>query len=206
MGFSVRAAASGTLLPVTVVAIHLGEERNPELWPVDSVSAMAGKGLEGDRYFFADGAEPGRALTLVEEEAVEKVGLAPGATRRQLTTRGMNLNELIGKRFRVGDVECYGVELCEPCLHLEKMTRPRNHQGARPPRRDKRRHPHRRDDLRRRRHHRAVVNFTTFSPYLAWLRGPIAAWSKERLGGEPPTERVRQALPQPRRRRSGPSL
>ena len=117
-------AASGTLLPVTVVAIHLGEERNPELWPVDSVSAMAGKGLEGDRYFFADGAEPGRALTLVEEEAVEDVGLEPGATRRQLTTRGVHLNELIGKRFRVGDVECYGVELCEPCLHLEKMTRP----------------------------------------------------------------------------------
>ena len=85
---------------------------------------MAGKGLEGDRYFFADGAEPGRALTLVEEEAVEKVGLAPGPTRRQLTTRGVNLNELIGKRFRVGDVECYGVELCEPCLHLKKMTRP----------------------------------------------------------------------------------
>jgi len=88
------------------------------------VRALAGKGLEGDRYFFADGAEPGRALTLVEEECVEDAGLAPGATRRQLTTRGVRLNELIGKRFRVGDVECYGVELCEPCSHLERMTRP----------------------------------------------------------------------------------
>ena len=119
-----RAAASGTLLPVTVVAIHLGEERNPVLWHVDSVRAIAGQGLEGDRYFFADGAKPGRALTLVEEEAVMDVGLAPGATRRQVTTRGVRLNDLIGKRFRVGEVECYGVELCEPCLHLEKMTRP----------------------------------------------------------------------------------
>jgi MOSC domain-containing protein YiiM len=109
---------------MTVVAIHLGEERDPALWPVESVRAVAGKGLEGDRYFFADGAEPGRALTLVEDEAVEDVGLEQGATRRQLTTRGVRLNDLIGKRFRVGEVECYGVELCEPCSHLEKMTRP----------------------------------------------------------------------------------
>jgi len=109
---------------VTVVAIHLGEERNPELWTVESVRAVAGKGLEGDRYFFADGAEPGQALTLVEEETVEDVELAPGATRRQVTTRGVRLNDLIGKRFRVGEVECYGVELCEPCSHLERLTRP----------------------------------------------------------------------------------
>jgi MOSC domain-containing protein YiiM len=109
---------------LTVVAIHLGASRNPDLWEVDSVRAVAGKGLEGDRYFFADGAEPGRALKLVEEECVEDVRLAPGATRRQLTTRGVRLNDLIGKRFRVGEVECYGVELCEPCNHLEKMTRP----------------------------------------------------------------------------------
>ena len=109
---------------MTVVAIHLGAPRKPELWEVESVRAAAGKGLEGDRYFFADGAEPGRALTLVEEECVEDVGLQPGATRRQLTTRGVRLNDLVGKRFRVGEVECYGVELCEPCTHLEGMTRP----------------------------------------------------------------------------------
>jgi MOSC domain-containing protein YiiM len=60
----------------------------------------------------------------VEEENVESVGLAPGATRRQVTTRGVRLNDLVGKRFRVGEVECYGVELCEPCSHLERMTRP----------------------------------------------------------------------------------
>jgi MOSC domain-containing protein YiiM len=109
---------------VNVVAIHLGEPDEPELRPVDSVRALAGKGLEGDRYFFADGARPGRALTLVEEENVEDVGLPAGATRRQVTTRGVRLNDLVGKRFRVGDVECYGVELCEPCSHLEQMTRP----------------------------------------------------------------------------------
>ena len=109
---------------MTVVAIHLGEAERPELRPVGSVRAVAGKGLEGDRYFFADGADPGQALTLVEEEVVEDVGLAPGTTRRQVTVRGVRLNDLIGKRFRVGEVECYGVELCEPCSHLEVMTRP----------------------------------------------------------------------------------
>jgi MOSC domain-containing protein YiiM len=109
---------------VAVVAIHFGAPRNPELWPVESARALAGKGLQGDRHFHEEGAPPGQALTLVEEEAVQVVGLEPGTTRRQLTTRGVRLNDLIGKRFRVGEVECYGVELCEPCSHLERMTRP----------------------------------------------------------------------------------
>jgi len=109
---------------VHVVAIHLGEAGATQLAAVDSVRALAGKGLEGDRHFHADGAEPGQALTLVEEESVADVGFAPGETRRQLTVRGVRLNDLVGKRFRVGEVECYGVELCEPCLHLQKMTRP----------------------------------------------------------------------------------
>src|SRR5882724_8194660 len=109
---------------MTVEAIHLGAQRVAELWTVESVRAVAGKGLEGDRHFHEEGALPGQALTLVEAEVVEEVGLAPGETRRQLTVRGIKLNDLVGKRFRVGDVECFGVELCEPCLHLEELTRP----------------------------------------------------------------------------------
>ena len=108
---------------MTVVAIHLGEDRNPVLWEVESVRAVAGKGLEGDRHY-RERAKPGQALTLVEEENVRDVGLPAGGTRRQLTTRGVRLNDLVGKRFRVGEVECFGVELCEPCLHLQQMTRP----------------------------------------------------------------------------------
>lgn len=109
---------------MTVEAIHLGAEEAGALWPVDEVRAVAGRGLEGDRHFHADGARPGQALTLVAAENVEDVGLAPGETRRQVTVRGVALNELVGKRFRVGEVECVGVELCEPCIHLESMTRP----------------------------------------------------------------------------------
>ncbi len=109
---------------MSVEAIHLGAEGAPELRAVDEVHAVAGKGLEGDRHFHEEGALPGQALTLVEAEVVEAVGLAVGETRRQLTVRGVALNDLVGKRFRVGEVECYGVELCEPCSHLEAMTRP----------------------------------------------------------------------------------
>ena len=107
-----------------VQAIHLGAPQAPDLRTVDSVRAVAGKGLEGDRYFFEAGAKPGQALTLVEGDVVANVGLQPGETRRQLTVSGTGLNDLVGRRFRVGDVECYGVELCEPCSHLEGMTRP----------------------------------------------------------------------------------
>ena len=109
---------------MTVEAIHLGAPRVAELWTVDSVRAVAGKGLEGDRHFHEEGAAPGQALTLVEAEEVEGAGLSAGGTRRQVTVRGVRLNDLVGKRFRVGEVECYGVELCEPCAHLESMTRP----------------------------------------------------------------------------------
>ena len=62
---------------MTVVAIHLGEAGKPELWTVDSVRAVAGRGLEGDRHFHADGAPSGNALTLVEAEVVEDVELPP---------------------------------------------------------------------------------------------------------------------------------
>ncbi len=107
-----------------VVAIHIGEEESGPLRSVDSVRAVSGRGLEGDRNFHGDGAASGKALTLVEEESVADAGLQAGATRRQITVRGIRLNDLIGKRFLVGEVECYAVKLCEPCKHLESMTRP----------------------------------------------------------------------------------
>jgi MOSC domain-containing protein YiiM len=109
---------------MTVESIYLGAAEGAKLSPVDSARAVTGKGLEGDRHFHPEGAPPGQALTLVEAEAVEDVGLQAGEARRQVTVRGVRLNDLVGRRFRVGDVECLGVELCEPCSHLESMTRP----------------------------------------------------------------------------------
>ncbi len=105
-----------------VEAIAIGP--SDALAPVESVSAVAGCGIEGDRHFRAEGQRPGGALTLIEAESLKDVGLTGPQSRRQVVVRGVRLNDLVGKRFIVGGVECLGVELCEPCLHLESLTRP----------------------------------------------------------------------------------
>jgi MOSC domain-containing protein YiiM len=114
-----------------VEAIFVAAERGELPAPVDRVRARAGRGLEGNRYYWEDGdAPPGRGITLIAAEAVDAVAsdgvvsVEPAATRRNVLTRGIDVNELVGKRFRIGDVECEGVELCEPCTHLESMTQP----------------------------------------------------------------------------------
>src|SRR5262249_39656609 len=99
--------------------------------PIECIRAVAGGGLVGNRYFYADGdAPPGRAITLVAAEAVEAfvdetgIEVTAAETRRNVLTRGIDVNALVGKRFRIGEIECMGVELCEPCTHLEGMTKP----------------------------------------------------------------------------------
>ena len=114
-----------------VEAIFVTSEHGELPAPVERVQARAGCGLEGNRYYWVEGdAPPGRAVTLIAAEAVDAVAqdgdvsIKPAATRRNVLTRGIDVNELVGKRFRIGDVECEGVELCEPCAHLESMTQP----------------------------------------------------------------------------------
>jgi MOSC domain-containing protein YiiM len=107
---------------VKVESISVGPSE--AIAPVTEVRAVAGRGLEGDRKFFRRWAAPGKALTLIEAEALEDVGLTGAESRRQVVVRGVGLNDLIGRRFWVGEVECRGVELCEPCLHLQRLTRP----------------------------------------------------------------------------------
>jgi MOSC domain-containing protein YiiM len=92
------------------------------------VRAVAGRGLEGNRHYYEQ-APPGRALTLIAAEALAEgassgVELGADESRRNVLTSGIDLNALVGERFRVGDVECVGVELCEPCTTLEGLTRP----------------------------------------------------------------------------------
>jgi MOSC domain-containing protein YiiM len=70
----------------------------------------------------------GYDLTLVEAEVLEDLVLPGGRrlayeeARRNLITRGVDLNNLVGQRFFVGNVECFGQRLCEPCAHLERLT------------------------------------------------------------------------------------
>jgi MOSC domain-containing protein YiiM len=113
-----------------VEGIFISAEHGELPEPVDSVRALAGRGLEGNRYFFDGDAPPGIALTLIAAEAVEamerehSISIEPRESRRNVVTRGIDVNELVGKRFRVGDVECRGIELCEPCTSLQAMTKP----------------------------------------------------------------------------------
>ncbi len=105
---------------MNVESISIG--RSEALAPVESVRALAGQGLEGDRHAHEGAGRAGGALTLIEAEVLEDVGLSGAESRRQVVVRGVRLNDLVGKRFRVGEVECEGVELCEPCTTLEGMT------------------------------------------------------------------------------------
>jgi MOSC domain-containing protein YiiM len=116
----------------TIEAIVLGAEAEAALRSVPTARARAGRGLEGDRYFDARGTFSnhhgrGHDLTLIEAEVLDALEfasgrLAPEEARRNVITRGVDLNALVGKRFRVGEVECLGQRLCEPCAHLERLT------------------------------------------------------------------------------------
>ena len=113
-----------------VEGIYISAEHGELPEPVEFVRALAGRGLEGNRYFFESDAPPGVALTLIAAEAVEAmerehgISIEPRASRRNVVTRGIDVNELVGRRFRVGAVECRGVALCEPCTTLQALTKP----------------------------------------------------------------------------------
>jgi MOSC domain-containing protein YiiM len=110
-----------------VEQIAIASERADLPAPVPSVRARAGHGLEGE-YHYSDAAESGAALTLIAREALEGlredtgIDVSHEASRRNVLTSGIDLNALVGVRFKVGEVECEGVELCEPCLTLAKLT------------------------------------------------------------------------------------
>jgi MOSC domain-containing protein YiiM len=117
-----------------VEALALAEEAEAPMVVVDEAVAKAGRGLEGDRYFegrgtFSNAYARGHDLTLIEAEALEGLKLSSGRlaaeeARRNVVTRGIDLNALVGKRFVIGEVECVGQRLCEPCAHLERLTEP----------------------------------------------------------------------------------
>ena len=112
----------------TVAAILITAHAEAPLARVDEAEALAGRGLAGDRYAAGRGtfSGPGRGyqLTLVEAEVLDEIQLPWEQARRNIVTRGISLNGLVGRRFRIGSVECVGRRLAEPCAHLEKLARP----------------------------------------------------------------------------------
>jgi hypothetical protein len=112
----------------SVVAILPAANAESPLARVDRIDAVAGRGLAGDRYYDGRGtfSGPGRGyqLTLVEAEVLDAVDLQWELARRNIVTRGIALNALVGHRFKIGAVECIGRRLAEPCSHLENLARP----------------------------------------------------------------------------------
>jgi MOSC domain-containing protein YiiM len=120
------------MLAGIVESIYIAPAAKGPTQAVAEVLAVPGVGLEGDRYALKQGTffkpEPDFELTLIEAEAVEAlrrdydVELAAGESRRNLVTRGVALNHLVGKEFLVGRVRLRGIRLCEPCDHLQRLT------------------------------------------------------------------------------------
>ena len=126
-------SARGTnMFEGTVVSINIASEAEAPMQSVNEVRAVPGHGLEGDRYFAQKGTfwkpEASRELTLIEAEAIEalkrELAVDYGLTdsRRNVVTRGVPLNHLVGREFWIGEVKARGLKLCEPCSHLQRLS------------------------------------------------------------------------------------
>lgn len=145
MGRDLKAAPKVT---GTVEAIYIASSAGEPMRTLSEAEAITGRGLAGDRYLEGTGyysnrplADGSREITLIEAEDLEGImretgiRLDPSESRRNVLTRSACVNSLIGKRFRMGQVLCEGIRICEPCTYLEKLTgkrvmRPLVHRGG----------------------------------------------------------------------------
>ena len=115
--------ADGTVVLISIAPGQPGDGKAAE--KVATVAAVAGKGLEGDRYF---GHDHDSQVTLIESESIDAMAEDAGLTleygdaRRNIVTRGIELNDLVDKEFTVGSVTLLGARLSEPCQHLADLT------------------------------------------------------------------------------------
>ena len=116
-----------------VVSIQVSEKAGFPMIAVKEARAVVRRGLEGDRHFnqlgtYSDRPDAGREVTLIESEAIEalerdlQIKLDAKDSRRNIVTKGVPLNHLVGRRFVVGDVGLRGISLCEPCSYVESLT------------------------------------------------------------------------------------
>ena len=115
-----------------VVALFTVDRRAAPMIKVEQLYALAGRGIEGDRYFLGTGTyskspEPGRQVTLIKSEVLEslknklEINVKPEESRRNILTQGIEINDLIGTEFYVGTVRLRAHRITQPCLYLEKL-------------------------------------------------------------------------------------
>ena len=120
-------------MDATVEQINLADRTSGPTFPVDAVEALAGRGLEGDRIVIerspnGEPVEPKKQITLIEAEALDALrrdcdlDFSAAQSRRNICTRGVALNHLVDRTFTVGAARLKGIELCEPCGIIEKLS------------------------------------------------------------------------------------
>ena len=114
-----------------VFKLGITTNNNQPIKEVNSIEVIANKGIVGDRHFH-DFNDPYNQLSLIESENIDQYNVKFGLNipyvdfRRNIVTKGIQLNDLIGKRLRVGNVELEGIELCRPCRHLTEILGQKN--------------------------------------------------------------------------------
>ena len=114
-----------------VFKLGIATNNSQPIKEVTSIEVLANKGIVGDRHFH-DFNDPYNQLSLIESENIDEYNIRFGLKisyvdfRRNVVTKGIQLNDLIGKKLKVGNVELEGIELCRPCRHLTEMLDQKN--------------------------------------------------------------------------------
>ena len=109
-----------------VLKLGISSDNNKEIEEAVSIKVLANKGVIGDRHF-KDFNDPYCQLSLIESENIDYYNLKYGLNipyvnfRRNIVTKGVRLNELVGKKLQIGNVELEGIDLCRPCRHLTEV-------------------------------------------------------------------------------------
>lgn len=125
MGF-LSGSATAPHMPGKVVALGTARGKGLPIEPRDTIRVAVARGVLDDRYSEGAGyfqGYPDQEVTLVEAEDAEWIGVDPLATRRNIVTRGVKLEELIGRSFRIGSATLHGMRACLPCNYLSEMLR-----------------------------------------------------------------------------------
>ena len=114
-----------------VFKLGISANNNQPIKEVNLIEVLANKGIVGDRHFH-DSNDPYNQLSLIESENIDEYNIKFGLNipyidfRRNIVTKGIKLNDLIGKKVKVGNVELVAIELCRPCRHLTEMLDQKN--------------------------------------------------------------------------------
>ncbi len=109
-----------------VFKLGITSNNNKKIEEVESIEVLANKGVVGDRHF-DNYNDPYCQLSLIEAENIDEYNLKFGLNipyldfRRNIITKGIKLNDLVGKKLSIGNAEVEGIDLCRPCRHLTEM-------------------------------------------------------------------------------------